>query len=77
MNKIIEDTIAYLEGVDLSALTIAELKGYADTVNVVRGMVRPDAWENILKATSGFALGKAEEPESGYAVVDTGTTKGA
>ncbi len=63
--------IAYLDSIDLSALSIQDLNSFASTVNLVRSMVRPDYIEHLMKLTpSGFALGKAEtDPESGYAIV--------
>lgn len=70
--------IAYLDSVDLSALSMQDLHSFANTVNVVRGMTRPDYLEHLMKMTSsGFALGKADqtvETGSEYAIVGERTT---
>ncbi len=65
--------IAYLDSIDLSALSMQDLNSFASTVNLVRNMVRPDYIEHLMKLTSsGSALGKADtDPESEYAIVKT------
>lgn len=70
VNKIIEKTIEYLDSVDLSKLSMADLSTFAATLNTVRGMTRLDYLDHLMQLTSsGFALGKAEtNPELGYAI---------
>lgn len=65
--------ISYLDSVDLSKLSMADLSTFAATVNAVRGMTRPDYLDHLMQiASSGFALGKADTmPASEYAIAKT------
>lgn len=63
--------IAYLDSVDLSALSMQDLSTFAATLNTVRGMTRPDYLDHLMQiASSGLMQGKANtNPESGYAIL--------
>lgn len=65
--------IAYLDSVDLSALSMQDLSTFAATLNTVRGMTRPDYLDHLMQiAYGGFALGKADAtPMSEYAIAKT------
>ena len=67
--------IAYLDSVDLSALSMQDLSTFALMLNTVRGMTRPDYLDHLIKLTaSGLTLGKADyDPESGYAIANAKT----
>ena len=65
--------ISYLDSVDLSALSMADLSTFAATLNMVRGMTRPDYLDHLMQiASGGFALGNADTiPASEYAIAKT------
>lgn len=71
VNKIIEKTIDYLDSIDLSKLSMADLSTFAATLNTVRGMTRLDYLDHLMQlASSGLMQGKADtKPESGYAIL--------
>jgi hypothetical protein len=63
--------ISYLDSVDLSALSMQDLSTFAATLNMVRGMTRPDYLDHLMQiASSGLMQGKANtNPEAGYAIL--------
>ena len=66
---------AYLDSVDLSALSMQDLSTFAATLNMVRGMTRPDYFDHLMQmASSGLMQGKTDtNPESGYAIANAKT----
>lgn len=60
-DKLVRKIVRYLDGMDLSTLSMQDIMTYANIVGVVRSMTQPNYLDHLMQlASSGLMQGKAD-----------------